>query len=113
ASIRIYLSGDQVTGYMRTIEVPEEWGRDWNERQSGKTPFKVAAGLVGAVLVILAIVGLFGPSTGRKFSFTAALPIVLLVLAGSIGSVALVPDSITAQLDPTQDWKMQMGILIF
>src|SRR5690606_709708 len=78
AIIRVNLSGDEVTSYLRTIEVPEEWGRVFNEQKSGKTPFKIAAGVAYALLFVVALVGLIGPSSGRKFSFSAALPWALL-----------------------------------
>lgn len=114
ASIRVYLSGDEVTSYLRTIEVPEDWGRSWNERRSGQTPYKFAAGTAYALLVVLAFVGLIvGPASGGKFSFKAAWPWILLGLIGVVVISYSVRDAVLSGLDTAQDWTMQMGILLF
>ncbi len=113
ASIRIHLSGDEVTGYSRSIEVPEAWGRSWSERSSSQTPYRIAVGIVVTVLLILALCGYIGRSTGARFSIAAAWPWMLISVVSMLGVAVLWRHQPLSMLDPTQGWWMQVGIMAF
>lgn len=112
AAVVIKLAGDQVVGYYRTIDIPQEWTRAEGERYSREQPFKIVAQVALLVLVALATLSFLRSAKARKFSFALALPWVLVtVLANTIVSL-LWMESALANFQTSMSWMMQLGILL-
>ena len=50
--VAVTVRGDELTAW-QYVFVPDEWQREQQAKESAKTPFKIAAGVVGAALVLL------------------------------------------------------------
>ncbi len=108
AIIRITLSGDEVTGALRTIDVPDKWSRAEAEKNSKKTPFNMVAGLALLILVGLALSTFFRKHTGRKMNVRIALPWILLCVSANLVVSVLWFDSIFSGFKPTMGWNLQL-----
>jgi hypothetical protein len=108
ALISISLAGDEVTGFSRGIDVPDEWQRRESEANSRKTPFRIASGFALVLLLGLVAAGFFRRHAGHKLNWRLALP---WVLTGSLASLALGLLHLEGTLDsfqPTASWNLQL-----
>lgn len=112
AAINITVSGDEVTGYVRTIDVPQEWYRAEEAKNAGKTPFRVASGVAVFALFAVAMCGFLGKHSGRRFRFDIALPWVGINSLAMLGVSLLWIDPALQQLDTTMDWMTQAGMMV-
>ncbi len=108
AIIRITLSGDEVTGSVRTIDVPDKWSRAEAEKKSKKTPFNMAAGLAMLILAGLALSTFFRKHTGRKINVRVALPWILLCVSANLVVGILWFDGAFNGFKPTMGWNLQL-----
>lgn len=108
AQINISLTGDQVTGYSRSIDVPDEWLRQESETNARKTPFRIASGFALVLLLGLTAAGFFRRHSGHPLNWRVAVPWILL---GSLANVALSLLHFENALDsfqPTTSWVSQL-----
>jgi hypothetical protein len=112
AIIRITLSGDEVTGNARTVDVPEKWSRAESERNAKKTPFNIASGLAMLVLAGLALSTFFRRHTGRKINVGVALPWIAVCTSGSLVVSMLWLDSSFSAFQPTMGWNLQLAMTL-
>lgn len=112
AAIVIKLAGDEVTSYVRTIDIPQEWTRAETEAYSREQPYNIVSKLALLVLVGLAVVCFFRKSSGRKFSLIAALPWVLLIVCANTAVSLLWIDQALTNFQTTMGWWMQIGMLL-
>ncbi len=108
AIIRITLSGDEVTGAVRTIDVPDKWSRAEAEKNSKKTPFNMAAGLAMLILAGLALSTFFRKHTGRKINVRVALPWIALCVSANLVVGILWFDGVFSGFKPTMGWNLQL-----
>lgn len=108
AIIRITLSGDEVTGAVRTIDVPDKWSRAETEKNAKKTPFNLAAGFAVLVLAGLALSTFFRKHTGRKINVRVALPWIFLCVSANLVVGILWFDGTFSGFKPTMDWSLQL-----
>jgi hypothetical protein len=112
AAIVIKLAGDEVTSYVRTIDIPQEWTRAETETYSREQPYNIVSKLALLVLAGLAVICFFRKSTGRKFSLIAALPWVLLLVCANTGVSLLWSDQALVNFQTTMGWWMQIGMML-
>jgi hypothetical protein len=108
ALISISLTGDEITGYSRGIEVPDEWQRRESETNASKTPFRIASGLALVVMLGCAAGGFLRRHSGHKLDWRLAMP---WILAGSLASLAislLRLEGTLAGFEPTTSWTVQL-----
>lgn len=108
AIIRITLSGDEVTGALRTIDVPDKWSRAEAEKNSKKMPFNIATGLAVLILVGLALSTFFRKHTGRKINMRIALPWIALCVSANLVVGILWFDGTFSDFKPTMGWNLQL-----
>lgn len=112
AAIIIKLAGDEVTSYVRTIDIPDEWKRAESEESSRQQPYNITAKVALLVLVGLAMVCFFRRAAGRKFSFLAAWPWVVIVVGANISVTMLWGDQMFAAFQTTMGWWIQVGMAL-
>jgi len=112
AIIRITLSGDEVTGSVRTIDVPDKWTRAEAEKNAKKTPFKIAGGLAGLVLAAMALSTFFRRHTGRKINLGVAVPWIVLCSSASFIVSMLWLDASLGNFQPTMGWNLQLAMTV-
>lgn len=112
AVIRVSLSGDEVTGYVRTIDVPQEWYRAEEEKNASRQPYSIAMGLAVTLITVLALCGFLGKSTGRRFRFKIALPWMLINSGAMLLVSFLWMDQMISQFDPKMAWSTQLWLRV-
>ncbi|WP_049629279.1 CPBP family intramembrane glutamic endopeptidase [Cellvibrio sp. pealriver] len=113
AAIIIKLAGDEVTSYVRTIDIPEEWKRTESEESSRQQPYNIVSKVALLVLIGMALICFFRRAAGSKFSFMAALPWILVVSIANMSVTLLWSDPAFASFQTTMGWWMQVGMLLF
>lgn len=113
AAIIIKLAGDEVTSYVRSIDIPEEWKRAESEESSRQQPYNIIAKVAVVVLIGMALVCFFRRAAGSKFNFMAALPWLLVVAIANISVTLLWIDPALTGFQTTMGWWMQVGMLLF
>ncbi len=108
AIIRVTLSGDEITGAVRTIDVPDKWSRAEAEKNAKKTPFNMAADLAVLILAGLALSTFFRKYTGRKINVRVALPWILLCVSANLVVGILWFDGTFSGFKPTMGWNLQL-----
>jgi len=112
AVIIIKLAGDEVTSYVRSIDVPDVWSRAESEADSSRQPYKIVAMVALFALFGCAASTFFRKHSGRKFSIAAAWPwVAIAALANIIYSLLWLNPSLVA-LQTTMGWWMQIGMLL-
>lgn len=112
AVIIIKLAGDEVTSYVRTIDVPEAWTRAESEDDSRRQPFKIVSMVAFLSLFGCAAITFFRKHSGRKFSLPAALPWMVIAFVANITVSLLWIDPALGGLQTTMGWWMQIGMLL-
>lgn len=108
AQINVSLTGEEVTGYSRSVDVPDEWQRHESETNSRKTPFRIASIFSLVLLLGLTAAGFFRRHNGHKLNWRVALPWIII---GSLANLALGLLQLEATLDsfqPTTGWMIQL-----
>lgn len=113
AIISITLSGDETTGYVRSIDVPQEWHRAEDAKNAGKTPFRIATGVSLFGLFVVAMCGFLGRHSGRRFRFNISLPWILINSLSLVIVSLLWIDPALQGLDNTMSWKTQLAMMVF
>jgi hypothetical protein len=108
AIIRITLSGDEITGALRTIDVPDKWSRAEAEKNAKKTPLNIAAGLAVLILAGLALSTFFRKHTGRKINVRVAWPWIALCVSANLVVGILWLDGTFSGFKPTMGWNLQL-----
>lgn len=108
AIIRITLSGDEVTGAVRTIDVPDKWSRAEAEKNAKKTPLNIAAGLAMFILAGLVLSTFFRKHSGRKINMRIALPWILVCVSANLVVGILWFDGAFNGFNPTMSWNLQL-----
>ncbi len=112
AVIIIKLAGDEVTSYVRSIDVPEAWTRAESEDDSRRQPFKIVSMVAFLSLFGCAAITFFRKHSGRKFSLKAALPWMVIAFVANIAVTLLWIDPALGGLQTTMGWWMQIGMLL-
>lgn len=108
AIIRVALSGDEVTGYVRAIDVPQEWYRAEERQAAAFTVYRIASFVAAMLLVVMGFCGFFGRATGQRFRFDVALPWILInSLCMPLASV-LMFDQMAGQFATSMAWSTQL-----
>lgn len=112
AAIVVRLAGDEVVGYTRTLDVPEAWARELQQRNSTRLPFRIVMG--GALVALLgcAASAYFRPLHKRKFSLAVAWPWMLLVIISTLGSQLMGFDALQLRFQTTMAWSSQLALLV-
>lgn len=113
AIININVSGDEVTGYVRNIDVPQEWYRAEEVKNADKTPFRIASGVSFFAFFVIAMCGFLGKHSGRRFRFKISLPWILINSLAMAGVALLWIDPDLQHLDNTQSWTIQLAMMLF
>lgn len=112
AVIIIKLAGDEVTSYVRSIDVPDAWSRAESEAASSRQPYKIVAMVALFALFGCAASTFFRKHSGRKFSIAAAWPwVAIAALANIVVSLLWLNPGLVA-LQTTMGWWMQIGMLL-
>ncbi len=112
AVITIKLAGDEVTSYVRSIDVPEAWTRAESEAESRRQPYNIISMVAFLSLLGCAAASFFRKHSGRKFSLKAAMPWVTLAVVTNIVVTLLWIDPGLTSLQTTMGWWMQVGMLL-
>lgn len=112
AAIIIKLAGDEVTSYVRTIDVPEEWKRAESEEYSRQQPYRISAYIALFLLVGCAAICFFRKQAARHFSIQAAWPWVAVGAVAQLGISLLWIDPGLAALQTTMGWQVQIAMLL-
>lgn len=112
AVIIIKLAGDEVTSYVRTIDVPEAWTRAESEDDARRQPFKILSMVAFLALFGCATITFFRKHSGRKFSLKAALPWVVIAVVANIAVSLLWIDQALGAFQTTMGWWTQIGMLL-
>ncbi|HSX86334.1 MAG TPA: CPBP family intramembrane glutamic endopeptidase, partial [Cellvibrio sp.] len=84
AAIVIKIAGDEITSYVRTVDIPEEWKRAENEEHSRQQPYKIVGMVAMLLLFGSAALSFFRKQMAPKFSVRAAWPWVGIVVTGQL-----------------------------
>lgn len=112
AVIKISISGDEVTGFSRAIDVPDEWSRAEAEKKSKKTPFTMIGGLTVLVLLGLILSTFFRKHSGRKLSIRVALPWILLIGVSNFIVSTMWIEGAFGSFQNTMSWTTQVCMAI-
>jgi hypothetical protein len=113
AVLALRLSGDEVTGYVRGIDVPDEWRRLETAKEASKSPFYLGTSLAMGLLVMLSLSGFVGKYSSRPWRVKIALPwIVIIALSSYLVSVLWI-DPALRHMDNTMSWMVQLALLLF
>ncbi len=112
AVIKIGLSGDEVTGFSRAIDVPDEWNRAEAEKKSKKTPFSLMGALTLVSLIGIAVSTFFRKHSGRKFSLKIALPWMLLIGISNFIVSTMWIEGAFGNFQTTAGWTMQVCMAV-
>lgn len=112
AVIIIKLAGDEITSYVRTIDIPEAWIRAESKEDSRRQPFTIVSMLAFLSLFSCAIITFFRKHSGRKFCLKAALPWVAIAVVANMAVSLLWIDQALAAFQTTMGWWMQIGMLL-
>jgi hypothetical protein len=113
AAIVIKLAGDEVTSYVRTIDIPDEWKRAENEEASSRQTYNIIFMVASLALIGIALIAFFRRSATRKFDFIAALPWMAVVFIANFGVSLLWIDPALTGFQTTMGWWMQIGMMLF
>jgi len=112
AIVRLAIKGDEVTSYVRALDLPESWQRERSERQSQRSSWALGARVIEMVLLLLAVVTLLTRSPRNGFKGRAALPWMLLVAGGLLIANGTNMPLVLNNLDPTKGWHGQLAIIV-
>ncbi len=108
AVISITLSGDEVTGAARFIDVPEDWTRHKAQTDAAKTPWNIANKICWVLLLGLALKGFLGKHQGQKINTMASLPWVVLVVSSFVLVSASWGSSSLINFQTSLGWNQQL-----
>ncbi len=108
AIIRINLAGDEVTGFSRSIDVPDDWQRRESETNSRKTPFRIVSQLTVLLLLGMAASSFLRRHSGRKLNWRMAMPWVITGIVSSLILGVMRLESSMADFQPTMGWTLQL-----
>lgn len=107
AVIRINISGDEITSFSRTIDVPEQWQREQAEKNAKKTPFNILAGVAFVALLLLALSPFLRKYSGAHFNLRVAIPWAVIPIIAVMADWFLWQDPFTANFQTTMSWAGQ------
>jgi hypothetical protein len=113
AAIVIKLAGDEITSYVRTIDIPDEWKRAQDEQASQRQPYNIIALVTTLALIGVALVAFFSRSANQQFDFIAALPWMAVVFIAHFGVSLLWIDPTLTGFLTTMGWWIQIGMMLF
>lgn len=108
AVVKITLSGDEVTGFARAIDVPEEWIRAEAEKKSKRTPYAMTGGLALLILAGIIISTFLRKHSGRKLNLRVALPWMLAIGISHVGASVMWMDGTLGSFQNTMGWSTQV-----
>jgi len=108
AIIRINLAGDEVTGFSRSIDVPDDWQRRESETSSRKTPFRIVSQLAVLILLGMAVSSFLRRHSGRKFNWPVTVPWAAIGVVSSLVLGLTRFESAMADFQPTMGWTLQV-----
>jgi hypothetical protein len=106
--VAITVRGDELAAW-QYVFVPEAWVREQLHAESAKTPFKIAAGLAGAVLVLLALGVTLRQVVQGTLRWRLGLTWGALFFVASMTEYVLTLDSKAMAFNVAQDWNMQLA----
>lgn len=110
AVIKITISGDEVSSFVRMVDVPDEWMRAQASKKSAKMPVQIVFGLSALILIGLAVSTFFRKHSGRKLSFRLALPWILLIgIANAIVGLMWIEGDLSG-FQTTMGWLPQIWL---
>ncbi len=112
AIINISVSGDEVTGFLRSMKVPETWSRARQEADSKREPFNIMFAALIVIFSIVALIGLFSQRTKTQFSLRLAWPWMVAVALPAIALPLLWLDGSLSAFAPTMSWQSQILLLL-
>lgn len=112
AVITIKIAGDDVTSYVRNIDVPESWSRAESEAEAQRQPYKIIGMVAFFALFGCAAITFFRKHSGRKFSISAAMPWIVIAVSANLAVSLLWIDPALRALQTTMGWWMQVGMLL-
>lgn len=104
----VRIAGDEVTGYYRSLDLPETWVRAMADAASRRQPFRIASMALTLALLGCALSPFFRKHSGRRFNWRAALPWLALVLVPHAGLSWLRFDAVSQTFQTTMAWDTQV-----
>jgi len=111
AIIKITLSGDEVTGFSRAIDVPDEWVRAQAEQKAKKTPFNLVVGVAFLALIGIVLSTFLGRHSGRRLNLRIALPWMLWIGIGNSIVAVMWVESTFGSFQTTMEWTTQVWMV--
>lgn len=106
----VRISGDEVTGYYRSLDLPEAWVRARAEEASQRQPWRITSMALSLLLVGCALSTYFRRHSGQRFNLRAALPWLALTVLPLAGLAWLRFDSSSMAFQTTMAWNTQAAI---
>lgn len=107
ARVSINVRGDEIDAWQHVF-VPDAWMREQREAESAKTPFRIAAGVAGAALLLMLLgLGLRQVVQGT-LHWRQGLTWAALFLVSGLAEYALTFDRKAMGFNLAQDWNTQI-----
>ncbi len=107
ARVSINVRGDEIDAWQHVF-VPDAWLRQQQEAESAKTPFKIAAGLAGAALLLLILGAALRQVVQGTLRWRQGLTWATLFLVLGLAEYALTFDRRAMGFNLAQDWNTQL-----
>lgn len=104
--VTVTVRGDEPVAW-QDVFVPEAWIREQQQAESAKTPFKVAAGIAGAALVLLALSVALRQVALGTLHWQQGLTWATLFFVSAMAEYALTFDRRAGSFSVAQDWNTQ------
>ncbi len=107
ARLAVTLRGDELAAW-QYVFVPEAWEREQQQKAAAKTPFKIAAGVAAAALVLLILGTALRQVVQGTLHWRMGLTWAAFFLVSSMADYALSYDHKAMAFNPAQDWDTQV-----
>ncbi len=104
--VAVTVRGDELTAW-QYVFVPDAWQREQQAKDSARTPFRIVAGLAGAVLALLLLGTALREAVRGQLRWRMGLTWGAVFFLASAGEYALTFDHKAMAFNVAQDWQTQ------